>query len=127
MNVQELSRATGAAEWRAESWLHHIESAMSEFDINTPARKAMFLAQIGHESGGLRWIKELWGPTPSQSRYEGRADLGNTVKGDGFKFRGRGLIQVTGRDNYRNVGEALGFDLLRLPPALPRGGGKAKA
>jgi len=115
---QDLARATGARLDRATEWLPHIEAAMVEFDITTPARQAAFLAQIGHESGGLRWVVELWGPTPAQARYEGRKDLGNTERGDGFKFRGRGLIQTTGRANYQATGEALGVDLLADPTRL---------
>ena len=71
------------------------------FGITTPLRIAHFIAQICHESGGLRFVREIWGPTAAQKRYEGRRDLGNTQPGDGSRFRGRGLIQVTGRDNAR--------------------------
>jgi putative chitinase len=79
---------------------------------------AAFLAQVGHESGGLHWLNEIWGPTPSQARYEGRADLGNTEEGDGFKFRGRGLIQITGRDNYARASIALATDFISDPDQL---------
>lgn len=115
---KDLARATGARIDRATEWLPHITAAMVEFDITTPARQAAFLSQIGHESGGLHWVVELWGPTPAQARYEGRKDLGNTERGDGFKFRGRGLIQTTGRANYAATGEALGLDLLDDPAQL---------
>lgn len=91
---------------------------MAEYDISTPARQAAFLAQVGHESGGLHWLVELWGPTATQLRYETRYDLGNTEPGDGFKFRGRGLIQLTGRANYQKAGEALGVDLIAQPELL---------
>jgi putative chitinase len=120
MNAQELAAATGARIDRAREWLPHITAAMVEYHIDTPRRKAMFLAQIGHESGGLHWVVELWGPTEAQRRYEGRKDLGNTQPGDGYKFRGRGLIQTTGRDNYRGTGQALGVDLLSSPELLGR-------
>lgn len=118
MTPQELSKATGARIDRAKEWLPHIEEAMQEFQINTPQRKAMFLSQIGHESGGLHWVVELWGPTDAQKRYEGRHDLGNTQIGDGFRFRGRGLIQTTGRANYKDTGDALGVDLIAQPELL---------
>lgn len=118
MTPQDLARATGARIDRATEWLPHIEAAMDEFDINTPQRQAAFLSQIGHESGGLHWVTEIWGPTDTQRRYEGRADLGNTEPGDGVRFKGRGLIQTTGRSNYRATGEALGVDLIAQPELL---------
>jgi putative chitinase len=114
----QIAKATGARLDRAQRFTEPLVAAMDEFDINTPARQAAFLAQIGHESGGLHWTTELWGPTPAQRRYEGRRDLGNVVPGDGFKFRGRGLIQTTGRNNYQRTGEALGVDLLADPERL---------
>ncbi len=118
MTPQDLARCTGARIDRATEWLPCIEAAMEEFDITTPERQAAFLAQIGHESGGLHWTTELWGPTIAQQHYEGRADLGNTQPGDGFRFRGRGLIQTTGRANYVKTGEALGVDLIAQPELL---------
>ncbi|WP_024645854.1 glycoside hydrolase family 19 protein [Pseudomonas syringae] len=95
-----------------------LNTAMSKYQIVTPLRIAAFIAQVGHESGQLRYVRELWGPTPQQLGYEGRKDLGNTVAGDGSKFRGRGLIQVTGRANYADCGEALGLDLISHPELL---------
>ncbi|UXN73362.1 hypothetical protein N8D56_21180 [Devosia sp. A8/3-2] len=67
--------------------------------LDKPHRLAHYIAQLGHESGGFRYDREVWGPTAAQKRYEGRADLGNTVKGDGKKFSGKGPIQITGRAN----------------------------
>lgn len=117
MTPSQLAQATGATPDRAARWLPHISAAMAEFGIDTPARKAMFLAQIGHESGGLFYTQEVWGPTPVQLRYEGRADLGNTQPGDGFNCRGWGLIQTTGRYNLEAVGAALGIDVINNPEA----------
>lgn len=118
MTPQELVACTGARIDRASTFLPYLEAAMAEFDISTPTRQAAFLAQVGHESGGLHWLVELWGPTASQSRYEMRYDLGNCKPGDGFKYRGRGLIQLTGRANYEKAGEALGANLIEQPELL---------
>lgn len=118
MNAQQLALCTGARIDRAAEWLPSIVDAMAEFQIDNKARQAAFLAQIGHETGGLHWTVEIWEPTDAQKRYEGRKDLGNTQIGDGYRFRGRGLIQVTGRANYQAVGDALGVDLLKEPERL---------
>ena len=102
-----LRAALSCSSQRAASWAPHIQRACDIFAINTPARVAAFLAQIGHESGRLQFSREIWGPTPAQVRYEGRKDLGNTQPGDGRRFSGRGLIQTTGRDNYRTTRDGL--------------------
>jgi len=74
-----------------------LNNAFSKYEINTKERQSCFIAQIAHESGSFRYVKEL----ASGQAYEGREDLGNTQPGDGAKFKGRGLIQVTGRNNYK--------------------------
>ncbi len=68
---------------------------------------AHFIAQCGHESGGFRYMEEI----ASGAAYEGRKDLGNTIAGDGKRYKGRGPIQLTGRTNYRRVGRRIGLDL----------------
>ncbi|WP_395600207.1 glycoside hydrolase family 19 protein [Pseudomonas sp. B19125] len=95
-----------------------LNTAMGRYGVVGNLRVSAFIAQVGHESGQLRYVREIWGPTAQQLGYEGRADLGNTVKGDGSKFRGRGLIQITGRANYATCGEALGLDLINQPELL---------
>ena len=97
-----------------------LNTAMNRYQIVGSKRVAAFIAQIGHESGQLKYVKEIWGPTVAQSRYEGRADLGNTEPGDGSKYRGRGLIQITGRANYKACGDALGLDLINQPELLEK-------
>lgn len=116
MTPQQFAAATGLA--TSAGWYGPVKAALIEFSIDTPAREAAWLAQIGHESGGFRFLREIWGPTAAQARYEGRKDLGNTEPGDGFRFRGRGLIQITGRGNYTAAGRALGADLVRQPELL---------
>lgn len=71
--------------------------------LNRPHRLAQFLAQIAHESGGWKFDEEIWGPTAAQKRYDTRTDLGNTAAkdGDGYLYRGRGPIQITGKYNYQ--------------------------
>ena len=88
-----------------------LNKAMVEFEINTPVRIAAFLAQVAHESGSLFYKEEI----ATGSAYEGRKDLGNIYQGDGKKFKGRGVIQLTGRHNYKWASEALGLNLINDP------------
>lgn len=118
MTPEQLSQCTGSSLANALLYLPQFELAWEDFGVNTPKRQAAFLAQVGHESGGLRYVREIWGPTEAQMWYEGRKDLGNTEPGDGFKYRGRGLIQITGRANYAEVGEALATDFIDNPELL---------
>ena len=108
-----------AAPARLAQYLNPLNEAMAEFGIDTYLRAAAFLAQIGHESGGLVWLQERWGPTEAQKRCERPSRLaqrlGNTQPGDGARFRGRGPIQITGRANYLRYGTLLGIDLVNAP------------
>jgi putative chitinase len=114
---------SSAKEENIDRYLEPLNKALGHYAINTPMRIAHFIAQVAQESGSFRYNEEIW-PNPSldaqgvatngsswQLRYEGRAELGNTVPGDGYRFRGRGLIQLTGRANYAKYGTKLGRDL----------------
>ncbi len=98
---------------KPEAWAAALAPACRTYGIHTHERLAAFLAQIGHECGGGKHTREIWGPTPQQTTYEGRRSLGNTAPGDGQRFLGRGAIQITGRANTTEARDALkpGWDL----------------
>jgi len=103
--------------------LDPLNATMREFGISgSILRVAAFVAQTAHETAGFRYLEEIWGPTDAQKRYDPPFDLaeklGNIEKGDGYRYRGRGLIQITGRTNYRNIGDLMGLDLLKKPEQL---------
>lgn len=101
---------------RIDQYLGYINGYADEFGINTAMRMAHYLAQIAHESSELRYTKEI----ASGKAYEWRADLGNTHRGDGVRYKGRGLIQITGRANYQAYARYCGFDVVRNPELLER-------
>jgi putative chitinase len=103
-----------AAEENIDKFLTPLNITLEKFEINTPERIAAFLAQLAHESGSFRYVREI----ASGEAYEGRRDLGNTEPGDGKRFKGRGLIQITGRTNYKAVGDALNYDFISKPEDL---------
>lgn len=91
-----------------------LVTGMKKYKINTPLRAAHFIAQIGHETASFLYMEEL----ADGSQYEGRADLGNTQPGDGKRFKGRGLIQLTGRANYVSYSKDCGTDYVANPAAI---------
>lgn len=138
MTLDEFAAATGAD----PKWYKPITAAMRRFGIDSPLQQAHFLAQIGHESGGFKLLVEnlnygslallrTW-PTRFDEDiaaqlarkpelianyvYGGR--LGNVEPGDGWRYRGRGLIQLTGRANYAEAGKAIGMPLVEQPELL---------
>jgi putative chitinase len=86
---------------------------MKKYEINSYLRVCHFLAQVGHESGSLRFSHEL----ASGKAYEGRKDLGNIHPGDGVKYKGQGLIQLTGRLNIISFGIFIGIDFTKENPS----------
>lgn len=152
MTADDLATLTGRPADDVASWLQPIAAALTEFEINTPARKAAFLAQIVHESDGLRAaeenlsysarrLPEVWPrhfflpPDEANGRldatqfehhpealanvvYANRLGNGPGSSGDGWHYRGRGLIQLTGRRLYAEAGAALQLDLVNQPDVL---------
>lgn len=115
MTQQQLTAIIGSS-YRAGVFIAYLNATMENYQINTDQRIACFLGQTAYESTGFKYTQEI----ASGREYEGRADLGNTEQGDGVKFKGRGLIQVTGRDNYKACSLALFGDnrLLTNPDLL---------
>ncbi|MEE5060556.1 glycoside hydrolase family 19 protein [Pseudomonas alliivorans] len=122
ITAQQLLKILPNAGQKVGVFVPALNTAMGKYQIITRDRIAAFIAQVGHESGQLRYVRELGG-----SEYLSKYDtgklaerLGNTPEadGDGQFYRGRGLIQVTGRANYAECGEALGLDLINHPELL---------
>jgi predicted chitinase len=117
--------APGVAEGTLRAYLPHLNASMLRAGIDTDARKAAYIAQLGHESDGFHTLEEY----ASGADYEGRDDLGNVFAGDGRRFKGRGPIQITGRYNYTRYSEKVGEDLVANPEraATPEVGFKIAA
>lgn len=114
ITLEQLQQITGATEIRLKPFIDTLNEGMATSKINTPYRIAAFIAQVSHESGAFRYTKEI----ASGEAYEGRNDLGNYQAGDGVRFKGRGLIQITGRNNYIQISEDLGTDFINHPERL---------
>lgn len=95
-------------------YFNHLVRFMELTHITTPMRVAAFIATIAHESGRFRYSEEI----ADGSAYEGREDLGNVVPGDGPRYKGRGLIQLTGRHNYETLSIDYGEDFINFPEKI---------
>jgi len=100
-----------AAKSRIDLYFEPLKMTMVKYGITTPLQMAHFIAQVGHESGSRLYNEEI----ASGAAYEGRTDLGNTQPGDGVRFKGRGLIQLTGRANYIGFSKYTGVDYVSNP------------
>ncbi len=115
LTVAQLQRiAPSAKVAKLQEYVGPLNAMFDEFHLDTPYRVAAFLGNAIVESDHLKTFTEY----ASGEEYEGRTDLGNTHAGDGKKFKGRGIIQVTGRTNYAKCGQALGQDLIAHPELL---------
>ena len=123
ITADQLRKIMPNAGTKTGTYVPVINKWSSHFGIDTPLRMAHWLAQVAHESGELRYTKEL----ASGKAYEGRKDLGNTQKGDGVRFKGRGLIQITGRVNYAAYANYCGFDVVAKPELLEQPVGAVKS
>lgn len=126
----------------AQQYVILFDSILPKYDIDTPLRKAHFLAQVAHESGGFKFVTEnlnysakaLYGvfrkyfPTLDAANqyarkpekiankvYANRMGNGNETSGDGWRYKGRGLIQLTGKSNYKALSDATGQDFITTP------------
>lgn len=116
---QQIKAIMPQAGARATTYAPLLEKWMNHYDINTPRRARYFLAQIAHESAQLRYTEELASGEAYDTGAKAKA-LGNTPAkdGDGQKYKGRGLLQITGRTNYQAVTKALGIDFINNPKQL---------
>lgn len=93
---------------------------MMKYAINTPLRIAHFLGQLAHESANFNAVEEKISYAAAQRKYQNHKYLGNKLPGDGYRFRGRGLIQLTGRNNYQKYKDYSGIDIITNPDLASR-------
>lgn len=123
LTPEQLQRIfPGLPSEKCQSYAPHLNAALEEAGINTRRRACAFLAQLGHESQDLLYLKEIWGNTSAQKRYDVRVDLGNTPARDedGKFYMGRGGLQRTGRANYERFQVATGVPVLMHPELLEK-------
>jgi putative chitinase len=105
ISLEGLQAVVGVRAKCIEDIYDELVKVMAAKSIDTPLRIAMFVAQAAHETAGFKYLEEI----ASGQAYENRADLGNTQPGDGVRFKGRGVFQVTGRANYARCSIAIAF------------------
>ncbi|BAU40039.1 putative chitinase [Ralstonia phage RSP15] len=141
---EQLTKMFGLNAANAQAWADAFNPVLEKYNINTPLRISHFMAQVGHESGGLTIFEEnlnysadgllrvfpkyFNGPQATQYArrpekianrvYANRMGNGSEESGDGWKYRGRGPIQITGKDNYKNLTSATGVDFVTNPDDL---------
>lgn len=123
MTPADLTAATGTPAARAAIWAPALTATMQDWGITTPQRQAIFLAMTAEETGLYYWTEEIWNvlsPTRSQMGYEGRVDLGNTMRGDGYRFRGRGAPMLTGRAAYQAATDEMRVDFMTDPDLMAK-------
>ncbi len=112
LTLSQLQKAMpGCPRARAELMLPGLNASMRRAEINSRLRAAAYLSQVGHESKDFKFMQEI----ASGAKYEGNLKLGNTKSGDGMRFKGRGPIQLTGRDNYTRFAAWSGLDCIIHP------------
>jgi len=115
MTLEQLQKiAVNTKLSRLELFYPFLIKYMTQYEIDSKGRISAFIAQVLHESGGFRYTSEI----ASGKAYENRKDLGNAKAGDGVRFKGRGLIQITGRSNYAKISVSTGIDFLNHPELL---------
>jgi putative chitinase len=114
MTLDQLRQICPYNAERAAAFVQPLTDAMQEFGITTARQQAAFIAQVAHETGEFRYMREIG----SGVEYEGRKDLGNTKPGDGPLYKGGGGLMGTGRDFYTWCGPVLGIDLVLQPSRI---------
>ena len=104
-----LAIMAAASKAKIKKYSPYLKKSLPKYKINTPLRIAHFLAQVGHETHSFYYVQEV----ASGAAYENRKDLGNTKKGDGKRFKGRGILQLTGRTNYTKYGNFINVDFTK--------------
>lgn len=112
--LEQIKSITSQKESILSPFINPLKDTFEKYSINTPTRQAHFITQVAHESGSFRYTEEI----ASGTAYENRADLGNIISGDGIRFKGKGLIQITGRNNYKKLSGTFGVDFVSNPYLL---------